>query len=67
MSLLNFWELAWITRNEAHVVPINDLVLHNYSRTCNCKPIVEFEHGKVICTHHSYDRRECFEKTTNAA
>lgn len=45
-----------------HLIPVNDLVIHEENTTCDCQPKVEFlESGDMMVTHNSYDGRELLE------
>lgn len=44
---------------ETHVLPVDDLVAHDPTRQCLCRPRVDqVWNGDVIIVHHSYDARE---------
>lgn len=41
-----------------HVLPINDIKVHEESTTCECEPKVIHENGNMIVVHNSFDGRE---------
>ncbi len=44
---------------EIHVVPVDDLEVHNLSFICDCLPVFDtHQNGNIIATHNSFDRRE---------
>ena len=45
-----------------HILPNNDLKLHEESSACDCQPRVEWqENGDLILIHNAYDGREGLE------
>ena len=54
-------------KNKLHIVPINDLIIHNTSfenefDNCKCNPEIE----GLLVVHSAMDRREFFEQKTGA-
>lgn len=50
------------TRMEEHVVPLDDLILHEADGDCLCGPTPKFvEGGGLVVIHHSLDGREADE------
>ena len=45
-----------------HVLPINDLIEHEETSTCPCRPKVEMENGEMIVIHNAMDNREIVEQ-----
>ena len=46
-----------------HIIPINDLMEHEESTTCECHPQIEIrENGDIMVVHNSYDGREFIEE-----
>ena len=52
------WHTTPIAYDIYHVTPCNDLKEHRESRTCWCKPCVEYENGNEIIVHNAADGRE---------
>lgn len=46
-----------------HVMPNDDLVVHDSSEDCVCGPDCEFISGGAVFVHHSLDGRERDERT----
>ena len=45
-----------------HILPINDLIIHEENTTCECEPKVEFlENGDMLIVHNAFDGREAVE------
>lgn len=48
---------------DTHVVPVDDLVAHEMTRQCLCRPqVVEWSVDDTSVVHHSYDGREYWEE-----
>jgi hypothetical protein len=46
-----------------HVLPVNDIKVHDESTVCPCHPVVEItEEGNMIVIHSSFDGREYIER-----
>lgn len=41
-----------------HVIPINDINVHEHSAECPCNPRIIAHEGEVFVFHNSYDKRE---------
>lgn len=44
-----------------HVVPLNDIIEHEDSSTCQCCPTIVIKDGEMICIHNAMDNREDLE------
>ena len=44
-----------------HVLPINDVWLHEETTQCDCLPRVKPSSGDLLIIHNAYDCRESFE------
>lgn len=58
------WSLyKMLQKDEAHVVPLNDIREHELEKTCWCHPTEDPEYPGMYM-HHSADGREAFERGT---
>jgi hypothetical protein len=46
-----------------HVVPLNDIIEHELSSTCECSPNLEvLDNGELLITHNAIDDRTLLEQ-----
>lgn len=43
--------------NEAHVIPVNDLLMHEANDTCICCPRRKFSNDGLVIVHQALDGR----------
>lgn len=56
-----------MTHLRIHVMPVNDLKVHEKSRACACTPKVEIvEGGNEVVIHNSWDGREILERAVDS-
>ena len=46
---------------DIHILPVNDIVLHEEVANCACLPKLSIQEDDVIIVHNSYDGREYLE------
>lgn len=63
---LQQWKAELICEDEGFqeisVEPINDIMPHTRSESCNCKPRVEYYYGVKNIIHNAFDFREELEE-----
>ncbi|MET7992841.1 hypothetical protein ABZU76_18310 [Amycolatopsis sp. NPDC005232] len=57
------WANVWIDGGDLHLVPIEDVVWHDFSNDCLCGPKIELHHSQAngsdvwYVIHHALDER----------
>ncbi len=51
-----------MSKDDIHVMPVNDKKEHEMSVSCHCKPRIEVEGAALIIIHNAYDHREIIEQ-----
>ena len=46
-----------------HILPVNDIDIHEESSVCKCEPDVKEVEGGILIVHNSFDGREGLEMT----
>ena len=55
--------IGWRHGVDTHVMPLEDLIVHEATRQCLCRPhLVELTATDTMVVHHSYDGREYWEE-----
>lgn len=55
--------LVEVTDTSTHILPLNDIVLHEQAPNCHCQPKTEMlPNGNLMLIHNSYDGREYIER-----
>lgn len=51
-----------MSKDNIHILPVNDKKEHDMSANCPCKPRIEVVGAVLIIIHNAYDHREVIEQ-----